>query len=265
MKEKRWKQLHRLAGCLLFLLLIALYQNGRQEQLQSKVQTSFVEEVIASKSVTAQEKRKVYLTFDDGPSKYTEEILKILEEENVKATFFVIGYEGEVYANRYREIVEQGHTLAMHAYDHDYNKIYKSVDAFVSDLTKLQTLLQDVTGVKPTIYRFPGGSSNSQMKISVKKLIGYLDQQGITYYDWNALSEDAVHKNLSPTTLNKNILKDLKNHDPCIVLMHDLGDRHGTVEALKPLIKQLKAMNCEILPITEATPAIQHVKLDEKS
>ena len=70
-----------------------------------------------------------------------------------------------------------------------------------------------------------------------------------------------MNKNLSPETLNQNILKDVKQHDPCIVLMHDLGDRHGTVEALRPLIQQLKAMNCEILPITEATPTIQHVKL----
>lgn len=264
MKEKRWRHLHRLAACLVLLLLVAFYQNGKQEQLENKLQSTFVTEVMSQKSVNIEEKRKVYLTFDDGPSRYTEEILQILKEENVKATFFVIGYEGDVYAKRYRAIVEGGHTLAMHAYNHDYTKIYKSVEAFASDLKKIQTLLENVTGVKPTIYRFPGGSSNSQMKIPVKKLIHYLNEQGITYYDWNALSEDAINKNLSPTTLNKNILKDLKNQDPCIVLMHDLGDRRGTVEALRPLIKQLKAMNCEILPITEATPAIQHVKLNEK-
>ncbi len=264
MKEKRWKRLNIMAGCLVLLLFISLYQNVKQEQLQKEMQGMFMKEAMASKAKGIEEKRKVYLTFDDGPSQYTEEILKILKEEDVKATFFVIGHEGNVYAKRYKEIVDQGHTLAMHAYDHDYNKIYRSVEAFSNDLTKLQKLLEDTTGVKPTIYRFPGGSSNSVMKTPVKKLIRYLNSQGITYYDWNALSEDAIYKDLAPNALNKNIMKDLKNHDPCIVLMHDLGDRHGTVEALRPLIKKLKEMDCELLPITEATPAIQHVKIKEE-
>lgn len=269
MKKKRWRHLNQLTICFVLLLLITFYQNGKKEQLEQKIQNSFVQQVMSisngsTESSTIEEKRKVYLTFDDGPSKYTEEILKILKEENVKATFFVVGYEGEVYAKRYRAIVEEGHTLAMHAYEHDYGKIYQSVENFSKDLKKLQTLLEDVTGIKPTIYRFPGGSSNSQIKIPIKKFIHYLDEQGITYYDWNALSEDAIYKDLSPEKLNQNILKDLKHKDPCIVLMHDLGDRHGTVEALRPLIRQLKELNCEILPITEATPTIQHVKLKEK-
>lgn len=263
MKEKNWKRLHCLAGVLVILLCISFYQQEKQKGLQQDVQSLFVKETMVSTGVSKEEKRKVYLTFDDGPSRYTEEILAILEEEGVKATFFVIGHEGEVYAKRYREIVEQGHTLAMHAYNHDYNKIYRSIDAFSNDLNKIQNLLEETTGVKATIYRFPGGSSNSNMKVPVKKLIQYLNTKGITYYDWNALSEDAIYKNMSAGQLNKNVLKDLKNHNPCIVLMHDLGDRHGTVEALKPLIHRLKEMNCELLPITETTPAIQHVKIKE--
>ena len=144
MKEKRWKHLYKLSACLLLLLLVSLYQNGKQEQLEHKAQEAFVQEVMATKTTNIEEKRKVYLTFDDGPSRYTEEILEILKEENVKATFFVIGHEGKVYENRYKAIVAEGHTLAMHAYEHDYGKIYKSIDAFVKDLTKLQTYLEDI-------------------------------------------------------------------------------------------------------------------------
>src|SRR5699024_9359855 len=112
--------LNQLTICFVLLLLITFYQNGKKEQLEQKIQNSFVQQVMSisngsTESSTIEEKRKVYLTFDDGPSKYTEEILKILKEENVKATFFVVGYEGEVYAKRYRAIVEEGHTLAMHA------------------------------------------------------------------------------------------------------------------------------------------------------
>lgn len=263
MNNKRWKRLNILAGCLVVLLGISLYQNQKKEELENQMQNIWMQETMASQ-VKSEIPKKVYLTFDDGPSQYTDEILDILKKEDVKATFFVIGHEGKVYEKRYQRIVEEGHTLAMHAYNHDYNKIYKSVEAFSDDLLKLQNMLEEITGVKTTIYRFPGGSSNSVMKISVKKLIHFLNQQGITYYDWNALSEDAVNKKLSPAQLNANIMKDLKNRNPCIVLMHDLGDRHGTVEALEPLIKKLKAMDCELLPITEATPVIQHVKNLEK-
>lgn len=263
-EERRWKKLQWMAVCLVCLLLVSLYQNNKAVKLRNTIDGLMLQEAVSSKVQNVSERKKVYLTFDDGPSRYTEEILEILRKENVKATFFVIGYEGDIYAERYRKIVEEGHTLAMHAYDHDYKKIYRSVEDFSHDLEKLQDLLERETGVKPTIYRFPGGSSNCVVKSSVKQFIHYLNEKGITYYDWNALSEDAMNKNLTPAQLNKNIMKDLPKKDPCIVLMHDLGDRHGTVDALEPLIKKLKAMNCEILPITEATPAIQHVKNEEK-
>ena len=263
-EERRWRKLQVMAACLVLLLGISLYQNHKENQLKATMDGILVQETLGTKVSETKEKRKVYLTFDDGPSKYTEEILDILKKEQVKATFFVIGYEGKVYAERYRRIVEDGHTLAMHAYEHDYNKIYCSVENFSKDLKKLQTLLEKTTGVKPTIYRFPGGSSNSAIKHSVNQFIHYLNKENITYYDWNALNEDAMNKKLTPQQLNANIMKDLPNHDPCIVLMHDLGDRHATVEALEPLIQILKKMNCELLPITEVTPTIQHVKNKEK-
>lgn len=262
MGEKYWKRLNQLMLVLVCLLGVLLYQNIQKKQIENRVKVTQITESM-SNQVEKVERKKVYLTFDDGPSKYTEEILKILKEEDVKATFFVIGREGEVFANRYRAIVDQGHTLAMHAYEHDYKKIYESLDAFAEDMKKLQNYLEKTTGVKSTIYRFPGGSSNKNMKVSVVELIQYLNEQGITYYDWNSLSEDAIDKKIPPEKLNQNILKDLKNQKTSIVLMHDLGDRHGTVEALKPLIKELKKMNCEILPITEKTQAIQHVKIEK--
>lgn len=262
MGEESWNRFKRLILVFVCLLGVLLYQNIQKERIENKLKTTQMRESLSTK-VEKETRKRVYLTFDDGPSKYTEEILQILKEENVKATFFVIGREGEVFANRYRAIVEQGHTLAMHAYEHDYKKIYASLDAFSKDLKKLQIYLEQTTGVKPMIYRFPGGSSNKNMKVSVVELIQYLNEQGITYYDWNSLSEDAIDKKISPEKLNQNILKDLKSQNTSIVLMHDLGDRHGTVEALKPLIRELKQMNCDILPITEKTQTIQHVKIQK--
>ena len=104
--------------------------------------------------------KKVYLTFDDGPSDHTAQILDILKKHKVKATFFVVGKETEYAKKMYQRIVLEGHTLAMHSYSHNYDQIYANVGAFSKDLMKLQKYLYDLTDVKPYIYRFPGGSSN---------------------------------------------------------------------------------------------------------
>lgn len=208
-----------------------------------------------------QEEKQVYLTFDDGPSEQTDEILDILKEHNVKATFFVIGKTDAESKRIYKRIVEEGHTLGMHSYTHDYQKIYASQEAFEQDVTKLSDLLYDTTGIRPKYYRFPGGSSNTVSRVPVKNLIQYLNEEGISYYDWNALNGDAVTKEISCAQLNRNILKDVRRYNVSIVLMHDLVQRHNTVKALPSLIKQLKKEGYELLPISDSTPVIQHVKL----
>ena len=110
---------------------------------------------------TLLEGKKVYLTFDDGPSENTEKILDILSEYDVKATFFVIGRTDDVSKDIYQRIRREGHTLAMHSYTHQYQKIYASKNAYKRDLEKLSDLLFDVTGEKCKFIRFPGGSSNT--------------------------------------------------------------------------------------------------------
>ncbi len=208
-----------------------------------------------------QEDHRVYLTFDDGPSGNTDEILDILAANNVKATFFVIGRD-ESYYDIYRRIVEEGHTLAMHSYSHEYKKIYSSVEAFRKDLVKLQDVLYDATGIRCSIYRFPGGSSNSIVK-DIHPYIDCLKDMGITYYDWNALNGDAVSKELSCDKLISNIMKNVRQNKNSVVLMHDLMTRHTTVESLQELIDTLKQEGYELLPIDENTPLVQHIKADE--
>ena len=144
----------------------------------------------------------VCLTFDDGPSDQTGEILDILKEHNVKATFFVIG-RNERYYPMYKRIVEEGHTLAIHSYSHEYSTIYASYDNFVNDVEELRKLLYDVTGVDCRYYRFPGGSSNRVTQVPVNDLIDYLDSAGLTYFDWNALNNDAVIAGQTPDQLVK--------------------------------------------------------------
>ena len=135
---------------------------------------------------------KVYLTFDDGPSSNTPRILDILEEYDVKATFFVVGRDEELFREHCSRIVEEGHTLAMHSYTHKYSEIYESLDGFKQDLDSLQQLLYDVTGEECKMYRFPGGSSNQVSNRPMQEFISYLNEQGITYYDLNVYTGDAT-------------------------------------------------------------------------
>lgn len=188
--------------------------------------------------------QRVYLTFDDGPSANIDEILDILAGEEVKATFFVVGKTDEASMAAYKKIVEQGHGIGIHSYTHEYDKIYASLEAFQMDVNSMSDLIYAATGVRTHLYRFPGGSANSVCETSMDKLIRWLNKEGYIYYDWNALNGDAVTKDLSPKTLVSNIMKNVKqnreNGTDSTVLMHDLANKHNTVESLKPLIDRLK-------------------------
>ena len=151
--------------------------------------------------------RKVYLTFDDGPGPNTDKILDILEQYGVKATFFVVGKEG--YAEQYRRIVEEGHTLGMHSYSHKYNEIYASLDAYKSDLNKLHDFLYELTGEDCNIVRFPGGSSNTISNVDMRELISYLNEENIVYYDWNVSSGDATGNYKNADRIAANVLESI--------------------------------------------------------
>ncbi|MBD5459233.1 MAG: polysaccharide deacetylase [Lachnospiraceae bacterium] len=207
--------------------------------------------------------RKVYLTFDDGPSSNTARILDILAEYDVKATFFVVGKEEEKYQELYKRIVDEGHTLGMHSYSHKYDEIYQSVDSFAQDLSKLQEFLYETTGVWCRYCRFPGGSSNTVSRVDMFDLITYLDEQDITYFDWNVSSGDASNSYISEEAIINNCMLTLPQYQESIILMHDASNKNTTVEALPALIEQIQAMdNTVIVPITEDTEPIQHISSD---
>ena len=207
--------------------------------------------------------RRVYLTFDDGPSSNTNRILDILAEYDVKATFFVVGKEEEGYQALYQRIVEEGHTLAMHSYSHKYDEIYESVDSYAEDLSKLQEFLYDTTGVWCRYCRFPGGSSNTVSQVDMHELISYLDEQDITYFDWNISSGDATNSYISRDAILRNCMASLPQYQTGIILMHDASNKNTTVEALPMLIERIQAMeNTVIVPITEDTIPIQHISND---
>ena len=207
--------------------------------------------------------REVYLTFDDGPSGNTGKILDILAEYDVKATFFVVGKENKEYQPLYNRIVEEGHTLAMHSYSHKYKEIYQSVETYAADLTKLQNFLYQTTGVRCKFCRFPGGSSNTVSEVDMHDLISYLDQRGISYFDWNVSSGDAANTYISPEDIVKNCTEKLENYHEAMILMHDATNKNSTVEALPEVIETIQAMDkTRIVPITDDTEPVHHISND---
>lgn len=200
-----------------------------------------------------------YLTFDDGPSNNTLEILKVLKKYNVKATFFVTANGINKYM---KNIVEEGHTIALHTYCHEYSKIYASVDAYFDDLNKIHDLVKKETGVDSRVIRFPGGSSNTIsrsycsgiMSVLTKKVI----EEGYQYFDWNADSTDANRDGQPVETLVSHVNADAKGMDSITVLMHDTDAKKTTAQALPQIIENLREKGFAFDKLTVNSPAVHH-------
>ena len=127
----------------------------------------------------------------------------------------------------------------------------------------MHDLIYNVTGYDAWLYRFPGGSSNKVSGVNIQDCMKYLDENGYVYFDWNAQNGDAVSYYISPDQLNYNVMGFVRNNPgDTVVLMHDLGSHHNTVEALPYLIDTLKAEGYEILPITRDTTPVRHVQYE---
>lgn len=238
----------------------AVHESGRE--LENRMPETLPDRQEAStepvQEITAG--HKVYLTFDDGPSIYTEDILDILDSYDIKATFFVVGKETDSAKEALQEIVARGHTLGMHSYSHKYSEVYHSVEDFAGDFTKLQDYLYEVTGVKSTVYRFPGGSSNTVSKLDMWDFADYLEGQGVRFFDWNISSGDGGKELLPVETLVSNSTADIEKHETSVILLHDSANKRTTVEALPIIIENILAMeDTVILPITDDTEPVQHI------
>ena len=202
-----------------------------------------------------------YLTFDYGPTSNTMQILDILDNYGVKATFFVNGHTGEVMEERYRAIVDRGHAIALHTYSHDYSNVYGGLDKFEQEIVSLRNYIKEVTGVDTTLFRFPGGSSNSRTD-DIKPYIQWLNDNGYSYWDWNCSSGDATGTKPSAEQIVANCLVQADaGYKSLVILMHDTKPKDTTVEALPALIEALQARGYEIIAIDERSTPVQHRKL----
>ena len=193
----------------------------------------------------------VYLTFDDGPSDRTLRILDILDEHNVKATFFVNYHEEAEKLGIYKMIVERGHSIGNHTYDHEYP--CEDWQTFLESLFKMEDFIFEQTGVRPRIIRFPGGSSGSWKHSSEYiKNVGLLNEMGYIYFDWNLTNHDADSRfsGIDEEKMIELIRIESAGRDKIMLLMHDSGGKYTTVQALDEIIEYYKERNYVFLPVT---------------
>ena len=183
--------------------------------------------------------KTIYLTFDDGPTSLTSSVLDILKDRDIRATFFVVYKNGYEARALYQRIVDEGHVLGLHSATHNYRAIYNSVDSFLDDIAALSDMLESVTGVKPEILRFPGGSINSYNAGIHQELIAEMTRRGYTYFDWDASAVD-ITRSATADSVRSNVLNGISGKHRSIVLMHDVGN-FATVTALPGIIDSLTA------------------------
>lgn len=198
----------------------------------------------------------IYLTFDDGPSGYTPRLLDTLARYHVKASFFVVNTSRIDIIKR---TAAEGHTVAIHSYTHDYAKIYKSDDAFFADLYAMQDVIYNLTGQRPVLTRFPGGSSNTRSlaynKGIMTRLAQKLTEMGYQYFDWNVSSGDAGGAYTAEAVYN-NVVNGVSGRSASVVLQHDI--KGFSVDAVEKILVWGICNGYSFQPLTFDSPTYHH-------
>lgn len=181
--------------------------------------------------------KMAYLTFDDGPSiLVTPDILAILEEYNINATFFVVGKMVDQNPQMLKKIYDAGHSIGNHSYSHNYGYIYRNTSNFMADIDKAEESMKNVLGddFRTNLLRFPGGSFGKK-----PGFIKAIETANYKYFDWNSLNGDAEGFNLSKEKLFNRLKETVRNKDNLIILMHDTDTKSTTVDSLRNIIDYL--------------------------
>ena len=194
----------------------------------------------------------VYLTFDDGPSKLTPQVLDILRKEEVMASFFVLGNQAEARSKYIKQAVSDGHSIGNHTYNHVYKELYGSFDQFWKQVEKTDGILRQITGEDNPLLRAPGGTYSN-----FDAFYYYLlDSAGYRLYDWNVDSGDARRRAVPAAEIVANVkAAPLKNQ--LVVLLHDGSGHAETVKALPQIIAYYKAKGYAFKALKPDTPTVQ--------
>ena len=228
-----------------FFILITSFLTTIYSLTNSFAENSPIEIIDKINNIYNSNEKIAYLTFDDGPSpNITPKILDILQEENIKASFFVIGKKVKEQPNIVKRIYEEGHFIGNHSYSHDNSLLYKSKESFLSEIQKTDIEIGKAIGIEnyhSFLFRFPNGFMSNIYKSKKEEYVKYLSNINYTYIDWNDLNKDSEKKysnyelleNLKTSTRNKNVL---------VILMHDSKDVNDSSLVLKNSIDYLKSI-----------------------
>ncbi len=243
---------------------VNVYRAGTYK-LTYRVRDDYGNETVVTRTITVKAKSQpqtstpsgkvIYLTFDDGPSAHTPKLLKILKKYNVKATFFVTNTG---YAHLIGDIVADGHAVGMHSTNHNYKKIYASEEAFFEDNAKMQSIIEKYSGVKSTLLRFPGGSSNTVSNFNpgiMSRLTKSVQDMGFQYFDWNVDSNDAGGAKTAKKVY-ENVINGVQNRGVSIVLQHDT--KGYSVDAVEKIIQWGLENGYTFLPLKSSSPTAHH-------
>lgn len=187
--------------------------------------------------------KRVFLTFDDGPSKtVTPLILDLLKKEEVKATFFILGNNAKNNPDILKREFDEGHYVANHGYSHKYSEIYSSPEATLNEYNATEQAIKDALGnqsYSSRLFRFPGGSNGGYYDNAKQNSKALLYENGVVHLDWNCLSEDAAGAH-TKEDLMQNVINTMGEKDTVVILMHDSSDKILTYEMLSDLINYLK-------------------------
>ena len=218
------------------------------EHDMNKIKTKFVPQFNENgynlvRDIYFSEEKQVFLTFDDGPSKdVTPQILDILKENDVKATFFVLGARVDLYPETLKRAFDEGHYIANHGYSHKYSKIYESKDTVFQEYVECENSIRNALNLpeyNSYLFRFPGGSSGgaySKIKAEARE---HFRSYGIAFTNWNCLTGDAEGKETKEECIQE-VINTKGDKNSIILLMHDSNEKTQTVEALPEVIKIFK-------------------------
>lgn len=195
------------------------------------------------KNIYNAEGKVAYLTFDDGPSNNTHEILDILKQNNIKATFFVLGSQVEVFPETTNRIYNEGHYIANHGYSHKYSSIYQSPENVLNEFNQCNQIVAKTINVpeyNSHLFRFPGGLPGGKYAEIKKQAELILEQNNILHIDWNSLTGDSEKANPTEEYLMNNLQKTTAGKGNLVILMHDAQAKHITVETLPKVIDYLQ-------------------------
>ena len=205
--------------------------------------------------------KTIYLTFDDGPGPHTARLLDILKKYDAKVTFFVTGYNDN-YNELLKREIDEGHTVGLHSYTHNYGLIYASIDSYMEDLLKIQDKVKKYTSIESKIIRFPGGSSNTISRkyrtMIMTDLTKKVEEIGFRYFDWTISSGDAGNTKDS-NQIFQNVINSLKEDGVNVVLMHDI--KSYTVDSIEKIIEFGLANGYTFAPLTMNSPIV-HQKIN---